>query len=81
MKRIIASVCMVVVCVLASAGVPAHAAPVAGCSRSYNLTHTFKNDPVDRNGDRYVCVKPIPSAVPNPGGGGESLVIDNTLPL
>jgi hypothetical protein len=81
MKRIIASACMVVVFVLASAGVPAHAAPVGGCSTSYNLTHTFKDDPVDRNGDRYICVKPIPSAVPNPGGGGESLVIDNTLPL
>jgi hypothetical protein len=81
MKRIIASACMIVVFVLASASVPAHAAPVGGCSKSYSLTHTFKDDPVDMNGDRYICVKPIPSAVPNPGGGGESLVIDNTLPL
>jgi len=82
MKRIIASASMAVVFVLASSGVPAQAGqPVGRCSTSYELTHTFKNDPVDRNGDRFICVKPIPSAVPNPGGGGESLVIDNTLPL
>lgn len=82
MKRIIASACMAVLFVLASSGLQAHAAqPVGSCSTSYVLTHTFRDDPVDRNGDRFICEKPIPSAVPNPGGGGASLVIDNTLPL
>ena len=82
MKRVIVSAAMAVVAILATSGMPAHAAQSVGtCSTSYVLTHTFKDDPVDRNGDRYICVKPIPSAVPNPGGGGESLVIDNRLPV
>ena len=82
MKRVIVSACIAVFFVLASAGVPAHAGQALnGCSDSYVLTHTFKDDPVDLNGDRYICVKPIPSTVPNPGGGGENLVIDNTVPF
>jgi hypothetical protein len=59
-------------------GIPAQAGSAGGtCPDSYQLVHTFKNDPVDRNGNRYICEQPVPSAVPNPGGQGATLVIDD----
>ena len=70
MRRIIATLGVAVVVVLGS-GMPAHAGGATGsCPDGYQLVHTFKGDPVDLNGDRYVCQKPIPSVISNPGGGG-----------
>ncbi|MGA9159261.1 MAG: hypothetical protein WB297_00125, partial [Actinomycetota bacterium] len=61
-------------------GVPAHAIPQGGCPDGFRPVAALTPvDPVDRNGDQVVCQKPIPSAVPNPGGGGENLVVDNIL--
>lgn len=79
MKRVIATLGAAVVLVLGS-GMPAQAGGAIGtCPGPYQLTHTFKDDPVDANGDRYICEQPVPSAVPDPGGQGASLVIDNVL--
>ena len=80
MKRIFATAATVVVLALGF-GVPAHASqPTGGCPDGYEPARALKPvDPVDKNGDGWVCEKPIPSAVPNPGGGGENLVIDNVL--
>ena len=77
MKRIIATAATVVVLAIGF-GVPAHA--TGGCPDGYQPVPALTPvDPVDKNGDKVVCQKPIPSAVPNPGGGGSNLVIDNVL--
>jgi hypothetical protein len=61
-------------------GVSAHAGGAVGrCPDSYQLTHTFKDDPVDLNGDRWIYERPLPSPDSNHGGQGTSLVIDNVL--
>ena len=79
MRRIIAAVGTAVVLVLGP-GLPAHASGAIGtCPNSYQLTHTFKGDPVDMNGDRYICQENLPSPIPNPGGQGATLVIDDVL--
>jgi hypothetical protein len=79
MKRVIVTTGLSVILVIAP-GVSAHAGGAIGtCPGTYQLTHTFKEDPVDMNGDRYICEQPVPSAIPDPGGQGASLVIDNVL--
>jgi hypothetical protein len=79
MKRLVVVVSSVVALGLGF-GIPAQAGQAAGtCPDGYQLVHTFKNDPVDMNGNRYICEQTIPSAVPNPGGQGTSLVIDDKL--
>jgi hypothetical protein len=61
-------------------GIPAQADQAAGtCPDNYQVVHTFKGDPVDKNGNRYICEQPVPSAIPNPGGQGATLVIDDKL--
>ena len=68
---------MTVLLVLAP-GVSAHAGGRSEGAR-YRLTHTFEDDPVDLNGDRWICERPLPSPDSNRGGQGTSLVIDNVL--
>jgi hypothetical protein len=77
MRRILATATMTVVLVLAP-GVSAHAGgAIEGCPDSYQLTHTFKDDPVDLSGQRWICERQLPSPDSKPGGQGTSLVIDN----
>jgi hypothetical protein len=79
MRRIIATVGMSAVLVLVPGLAAQAGGPIGTCPGAYELTHTFKGDPVDMNGDRYICEQPVPSAIPDPGGQGASLVIDNVL--